>query len=119
MHPGGHADAAGHRGDRPLTAEGPLVAVAFPRVGRAGQELGVVAPLPQPAGVGLEDALAPPDRERFLVHLDGCEACAVYVDQIRRTVTIVGTVTGDDAYEVDEETLRGLVGRFRDRHAGP
>lgn len=65
----------------------------------------------------LEDALAPADRERFQQHLDNCEACTVYLDQIRRTITIVGRTAGSDDYVVDEASMDLLVELFRARAA--
>ena len=64
--------------------------------------------------VFLEDALGPADRERFEQHLAGCEACAVYLNQIRLTVTICAA-TGEADYEVDRATMDHLVGLFRAR----
>lgn len=62
----------------------------------------------------LDGALTPADRERFEQHLQGCEACAVYLDQMRMTVTIVGA-TGQDDYPVDHATMDRLVELFRHR----
>lgn len=61
----------------------------------------------------LEGAMTGPDHDRFARHLAGCEACAVYLDQLRRTVTIVGGVGGDAVYEVDAATLESLVELYR------
>ncbi len=36
----------------------------------------------------LDDALAPRDLDDFQVHLGLCEGCQVFVDQIRKTVTL-------------------------------
>jgi len=38
----------------------------------------------------LEDALAPADRQRVLDHLDLCDGCSTYLEQIRVTVRAVG-----------------------------
>lgn len=61
----------------------------------------------------LEDALTPADRERFQQHLDNCDACMVYLDQIRRTITIVGQTAEPDQYVVDEPSMDHLVELFR------
>lgn len=61
----------------------------------------------------LEEALSPADRARLHQHLAGCEACAAYLDQLRTTVTLVGTMKGDDAFEVNEQTMAGLLDLFR------
>ena len=38
----------------------------------------------------LEDALEPADRQRVLDHLDLCDGCSTYLDQIRATARAVG-----------------------------
>jgi anti-sigma factor RsiW len=38
----------------------------------------------------LEDALEPADRQRVLDHLDLCDGCSTYLEQIRATVRVVG-----------------------------
>jgi anti-sigma factor RsiW len=38
----------------------------------------------------LEDALSPADRRRFEEHLETCDACVMYVDQIRETIMLTG-----------------------------
>ena len=42
----------------------------------------------------LDEALPAPDRERFERHLAECEACAVYVEQMRRTIRLTGSLGG-------------------------
>ena len=44
----------------------------------------------------LEGALPEADRERFDAHLDICEGCRRYLDQMRTTIRVVGTLTEDD-----------------------
>jgi predicted anti-sigma-YlaC factor YlaD len=43
----------------------------------------------------LEGALAEEDRERFDAHLQKCEGCRRYLDQMRTTIRVVGTLTED------------------------
>ena len=38
----------------------------------------------------LDDALEPADRQRVLDHLDLCDGCSTYLEQIRATVRAVG-----------------------------
>ena len=52
----------------------------------------------------LEMRLSPADLERFEAHLEGCDGCATYVEQIRQSMAVVGTLS--------EETLPD--GRRRD-----
>jgi predicted anti-sigma-YlaC factor YlaD len=43
----------------------------------------------------LEGALPEEDRERFDAHLQECEGCRRYLDQMRTTIRVVGTLTED------------------------
>lgn len=40
----------------------------------------------------LEGELSPADQERVLEHLDLCDGCSNYLDQIRTTIAAVGTL---------------------------
>ena len=44
----------------------------------------------------LEGALSEGERERFDGHLETCEGCRRYLDQMRTTIRVVGTLTEDD-----------------------
>ena len=44
----------------------------------------------------LEDAVSTADRERIELHLSGCDGCATYVEQMRRTIVAAGRLTIDD-----------------------
>jgi predicted anti-sigma-YlaC factor YlaD len=59
----------------------------------------------------LEDALAPDLRARLEAHLAACEGCETYVDQIRTTIRIVGSVSEE---ALPPETREGLLRAFRD-----
>lgn len=39
----------------------------------------------------LEDALAPRERAHFDRHLQGCEGCATYLEELRVTIAALGT----------------------------
>ena len=59
----------------------------------------------------LELRLSPVDVERFEAHLEECDDCATYLEQIRQSVAVVGTLS--------EETLPpgaadALLAEFRD-----
>lgn len=41
----------------------------------------------------LEGKLPPADVARFEAHLEECEACATYIEQIRQSMAIVGTLS--------------------------
>lgn len=61
----------------------------------------------------LDRALSPTDQERFRAHLRGCEACAVYLDQLRLTVDITSSLDGQDDYQVDQSTMEQLIDIYR------
>jgi anti-sigma factor RsiW len=44
----------------------------------------------------LDDALDPAARARFEAHLEGCDGCATYLDQLRATVATVGKIRDED-----------------------
>lgn len=63
----------------------------------------------------LEGALAEPDRARFEAHLRSCEGCRRYLDQVRTTVRLAGTLTEDDLDPVAKDRLLRV---FRDWRRG-
>lgn len=65
----------------------------------------------------LEDVLVDGDRQRLDDHLAGCQACGVYLDQVRSTVTIVGSLREDEQWQLDAKAMDGLLARFRDATA--
>ena len=44
----------------------------------------------------LEGALSDAERERFEAHLEICEGCRQYVDQMQTTIRVVGTLSDGD-----------------------
>jgi anti-sigma factor RsiW len=44
----------------------------------------------------LEGALSWRDRRRLEHHLEGCDACSAYLDQMREIILLCGVVTPDD-----------------------
>ncbi|WP_282777903.1 MULTISPECIES: anti-sigma factor [unclassified Nocardia] len=63
----------------------------------------------------LDDALDESDLRRFEQHTAICEACRVYVDQIRRTIRIV-SATRDDAVELRPAGFDELLAEFQRRN---
>ena len=59
----------------------------------------------------LEGALPEADRERFDAHLEICEGCRRYLDQMRTTIRVVGTLTEDD---LDPRARDQLLQLFRE-----
>lgn len=62
----------------------------------------------------LEGALSPADRMRFDAHLAQCDGCTTYLDQMRRTIELTGTLRIED---VSPEAERLLLQTFRNWHA--
>ena len=63
----------------------------------------------------LEGALSDLDERRFEGHIAGCEACTMYLDQMRDTLEMLGHLTTDS---ISPEAERELVAAFRDWHSG-
>ena len=61
----------------------------------------------------LEDALSDADAARMRAHLQGCEACRVYLDQLRATIAIVHEAGPAEEFAVDPERVDSLVELFR------
>lgn len=59
----------------------------------------------------LEDELSSGERKRFDAHLSGCDGCTMYVEQMRRTIELTGTLRADD---VSPEAEEALLRAFRD-----
>ena len=60
----------------------------------------------------LEGRLAPEDAAVFEAHLELCEGCRWYLDQMRITIDAVGRI--EDA-EVPDELRRTVLAAFRSR----
>lgn len=59
----------------------------------------------------LEDDLSAGERKRFDAHLSGCDGCAMYVEQMRRTIELTGTLSVRD---IPPEAEEALLRAFRD-----
>ncbi|MGB8646763.1 MAG: zf-HC2 domain-containing protein [Anaerolineae bacterium] len=59
----------------------------------------------------LEGKLPPEERARFEEHLSGCTGCGNYLDQVRRTIKIVGRLTEDS---IEPAARQDLLKAFRD-----
>lgn len=63
----------------------------------------------------LEGTLPPSDRARFEAHLEGCEGCRNYLDQMRLTIRLVGRVRED---AIPPRMKEILLQAFRSRKRG-
>ncbi len=58
----------------------------------------------------LEGTLDPQARRRFEEHLDECDGCAAYLDQMRETVRLTGTLPAES---VGSPGFEALLTAFR------
>jgi anti-sigma factor RsiW len=58
----------------------------------------------------LEGALSPEEHERLERHIETCDGCRTYVEQMRQTVELTGQLTVDD---VSPEAELALLEAFR------
>lgn len=58
----------------------------------------------------LEGGLARKDRMRFEEHLLICEGCSAYIDQVRNTIAVVGSLQEDS---IPPQVRDVLLGAFR------
>jgi len=61
----------------------------------------------------LEGALSRRDRRRFEAHLQGCPNCAAYLEQIKMTIQLAGTVEPEDLTPEARADLTDLYRRWR------
>jgi hypothetical protein len=57
----------------------------------------------------IEGALSPADRARANFHLQGCDGCTIYLEQMESVVKLTVAVNYDD---VPRETIDRLMGLF-------
>ena len=62
----------------------------------------------------LEGALAPADRARFEAHIEPCDGCRTYLEQIRTTIGLSGRLTPE---QLEPAAAAALLGAFRDWHS--
>ncbi len=61
----------------------------------------------------LERALSRRDRRRFEAHLRACPNCSAYLEQIRMTIALVGSVEPEDLTPEARADLSDLYRRWR------
>lgn len=60
----------------------------------------------------LEDELSSTDARRMLAHLQGCEACGVYLGQLEATIRICARTASTQPSALDQRRLRALIVLF-------
>jgi predicted anti-sigma-YlaC factor YlaD len=63
----------------------------------------------------LEGALSPEDCDRFEEHLGSCQGCQIYLDQMRKTISVTGTLT---EASIPTDAQQHLLTTFRDWKSG-
>jgi len=58
----------------------------------------------------LEDTLSPVEGLRFQAHLETCDDCPLYLDQMRLTMKLIGTLTVNS---IAPDTMEKLLMLFR------
>jgi anti-sigma factor RsiW len=60
----------------------------------------------------LDGALDDETERRVADHLDGCDGCTTYVDQVRQTIATLGSSAAD--VELTDEARDALLAAFRE-----
>jgi anti-sigma factor RsiW len=60
----------------------------------------------------LEGSLSWRDRRRFEAHLSGCDHCSEFLQQMRATIALTGSLAGDDLSGVRESELLAVFRRW-------
>ena len=60
----------------------------------------------------LDGSLTRTDRRRFEAHLSGCDHCTEFLQQIRTTVALTGSLAGDDLNPARQGELLALFRRW-------
>ncbi len=58
-----------------------------------------------------DGAMSRRDRKRFEAHISGCEHCATYVEQMRKTIEATGTLREE---QIDPAAREELLSVFRE-----
>ncbi len=62
----------------------------------------------------LENALPAEERARFEAHVEPCDGCSTYLEQMRTTIQLTGRITPED---VEPEAEAALLAAFRNWHS--
>jgi anti-sigma factor RsiW len=66
----------------------------------------------------LEGALSEADAARMRAHLENCQACALFLDQLRSTIRLVHDTGEAEEFDVDSQRLDMLSALFRGERSG-
>ena len=62
----------------------------------------------------LDGSLSRGDRRRLETHLKSCPNCSAYLEQIRLTIRLAGSIEPEDLSEEAREDLKNLYRRWRE-----
>lgn len=62
----------------------------------------------------LEDALEPDERARLEAHLEVCEGCRAYLEQVRQTVLVLGHLPAEELSPASRERVLDAFRAWRD-----
>jgi anti-sigma factor RsiW len=60
-----------------------------------------------------EDALSAEERTRFEAHLGGCSGCNVYIQQMRKTLELMGKLTADYLSDPARDELMSVFRQWK------
>ncbi len=61
----------------------------------------------------LEGSLPPEDRDRFEQHVILCDGCAFYLEQMRTTISVTGSLTEESITPEAQEDLLRIFGDWK------
>ena len=61
----------------------------------------------------LEDALDPRVRRAFVSHVEGCEDCTAFLDQVRMTVALLGSLAPEPVEPATRERVLATLREWR------
>ena len=61
----------------------------------------------------LEGTLPPPERARFEAHIEACEGCRNYLDQMRQTIVLMGKLTEESLTPRAKQDLLSLFQHWK------
>jgi predicted anti-sigma-YlaC factor YlaD len=64
----------------------------------------------------LENALPPTERVRFEKHLQGCDGCRAYLEQMKSTINLTGQLTEEGIPESARQTLLETFRKWKQAH---
>ena len=65
----------------------------------------------------LEGALSRRDQKRFDAHIAACEHCTPYIEQLRQTIALTGTLREEDVSPAAQDALLAQFARWKQERA--